>query len=162
MITAVKMAADRFPLLNMEVTIVTVVTAVTVRLGCPQRCHPSGEHPENAPHRRGIYSPFFRLVNPSCVRKIPGFFRQRLQGVTHYTLPARWCARRSLWTPFMQGLRPAPRRLRLREKAVPVTVLCHLGGYPITTVITVTRLLCERNQPALFLPAVRIPDMVVR
>ena len=62
----------------------------------------------------------------------------------------------------MQGLRPAPRRLRLREKAVPVTVLCHLGGYPITTVITVTRLLCERNQPALFLPAVRIPDMVVR
>ena len=82
----------------------TVVTAVTVRLGCPQRCHPSGEHPENAPHRRGIYSPFFRLVNPSCVRKIPGFFRQRLQGVTHYTLPARWCARRSLWTPLRQGL----------------------------------------------------------
>ena len=38
-------------------------------------------------------------------------------------------------------------------------------GYPdiaVTTVITVTRLLCERNQPALFLPAVRIPDMVDR
>ena len=38
-------------------------------------------------------------------------------------------------------------------------------GYPdiaVTTVITVTRLLCERNQPALFLPAVRIADMVVR
>lgn len=38
-------------------------------------------------------------------------------------------------------------------------------GYPdiaVTAVITVTRLLCERNQPALFLPAVRIADMVVR
>lgn len=38
-------------------------------------------------------------------------------------------------------------------------------GYPditVTTVITVTRLPHERNQPALFLPAVRIPDMVVR
>ena len=38
-------------------------------------------------------------------------------------------------------------------------------GYPdiaVTTVITVTQLLCKRNQPALFLPAVRIPDMVVR
>ena len=38
-------------------------------------------------------------------------------------------------------------------------------GYPdiaVTTVITVTRLLCERNQPAFFLPAVRIADMVVR
>ena len=44
----------------------------------------------------------------------------------------------------MQGLRPAPRRLRLREKAVPVTVLCHLGGYPITTVITVTTVTAQR------------------
>ena len=33
------------------------------------------------------------------------FFRLRLQGVTHYTLPARWCAKRSLWTPFT-GLTP--------------------------------------------------------
>ena len=61
----------------------------------------------------------------------------------------------------MQDLRPAPRRLRLRGKAVPVTVPCGLGGYPITTVITVTRLTHERNQPALFLPAVRIANMVV-
>ena len=38
-------------------------------------------------------------------------------------------------------------------------------GYPdiaVTTVITVTRLFCKRNQPALFFPAVRIADMVVR
>ena len=45
----------------------------------------------------------------------------------------------------MQGLRPAPRRLRLREKAVPVTVLCGLGGYPITTVITVTTVTAQRT-----------------
>ena len=45
----------------------------------------------------------------------------------------------------MQGVRPAPRRLRLREKAVPVTVLCHLGGYPITTVITVTTVTAQRT-----------------
>ena len=43
----------------------------------------------------------------------------------------------------MQGLRPAPRRLRLRGKAVPVTV--HLGGYPITTVITVTTVTAQRT-----------------
>ena len=38
-------------------------------------------------------------------------------------------------------------------------------GYPniaVTAVITVIRLLCERNHPALLLPAVRIPDVVVR
>ena len=45
----------------------------------------------------------------------------------------------------MQGLRPAPRRLRLRGKAVPVTVLCHLGGYPITAVITVTTVTAQRT-----------------
>ena len=38
----------------------------------------------------------------------------------------------------MQGLRPAPRRLRLREKAAPVTVLYRFRGHPKTTVITVT------------------------
>src|SRR5699024_9003360 len=31
----------------------------------------------------------------------------------------------------------------------------------VTAVITVTRLLCERDQPALFLPVVRIADMAV-
>ena len=45
----------------------------------------------------------------------------------------------------MQGLRPAPRRLRLRGKTVPVTVLCYLGGYPITTVITVTTVAAQRT-----------------
>ena len=38
-------------------------------------------------------------------------------------------------------------------------------GYPniaVTAVITVIRLLCERNQPALFLPVVRITNTVVR
>lgn len=92
------------------------------------------------------FSRLFRLVKPPLRLKKPSrFFSPLLQGVTHYTLQARSCARLSLWTPFMQGLRPAPRRLRLRGKAVPVTVLCHLGGYPITAVITVTTVTAQRT-----------------
>ena len=45
----------------------------------------------------------------------------------------------------MQGLRPAPRRLRLRGKAVPVTVPHRFRGYPITTVITVTTVTAQRT-----------------
>lgn len=109
-------------------------------------CHPAGEHPANAPCRRGLFSPLSaRKATPAAEKNRPGFFSPLLQGVTHYTLQARSCARLSLWTPFMQGLRPAPRRLRLRGKAVPVTVLCHLGGYPITAVITVTTVTAQRT-----------------
>ena len=88
---------------------------------------------------------FGRVKPPLRSEKSLRFFRLRLQGVTHYTLQARSCARLSLWTPFMQDLRPAPRRLRLRGKAVPVTVPCGLGGYPITTVITVTTVTAQRT-----------------
>lgn len=109
-------------------------------------CYPAGEHPANAPCRRGLFSPLSaRKATPAAEKNRPGFFSPLLQGVTHYTLQARSCARLSLWTPFMQGLRPAPRRLRLRGKAVPVTVLCHLGGYPITAVITVTTVTAQRT-----------------
>ena len=45
----------------------------------------------------------------------------------------------------MQGLRPAPRRLRLRGKAVPVTVLHRFRGHPKTTVITVTTVTAQRT-----------------
>ena len=92
------------------------------------------------------FSRLFRLVKPPLRLKKPSrFFSPLLQGVTHYTLQARSCARLSLWTPFMQDLCPAPRRLRLRGKAVPVTVPCGLGGYPITTVITVTTVTAQRT-----------------
>lgn len=101
-------------------------------------CHPAGEHPANAPCRRGLFSPLSARKATPAAEKPSRFYSPLLQGVTHYTLQARSCARLSLWTPFRQGLRPAPRRLRLRGKAVPVTVPCGLGGYPITTVITVT------------------------
>ena len=109
-------------------------------------CHPAGEHPANAPCRRGLFSPLSaRKATPAAEKTTPGFYSPLLQGVTHYTLQARSCARLSLWTPFRQGLCPAPRRLRLRGKAVPVTVPCGLGGYPITTVITVTTVTAQRT-----------------
>ena len=53
------------------------------------RCHPAGEHPVNAKCRRGHYSPFSARKATPAVRKIPRFFRLRLQGVTHYTLPCK-------------------------------------------------------------------------
>ena len=109
-------------------------------------CHPAGEHPANAPCRRGLFSPLSaRKATPAAEKNRPGFYSPLLQGVTHYTLQARLCARLSLWTPFRQGLRPAPRRLRLRGKAVPVSVPCGLGGHPITTVITVTTVTAQRT-----------------
>ena len=120
--------------------------AAMTRLFQSAPCHPAGEHPANAPCRRGLFSPLSaRKATPAGEKNRPGFFGPLLQGVTHYTWQAKSCARLSLWTPFMQGLRPAPRRLRLRGKAVPVTVLCHLGGYPITAVITVTTVTAQRT-----------------
>ena len=44
-------------------------------------------------------------------RKNRRFFLRRLSCVTHYTLPARWWASRSLWTP----LKTPPRRVMLRH-----------------------------------------------
>ena len=64
---------------------------------------------------------------------------------------------------------PSPPRLPPEGQDRRISLCCVVSGrrrgYPnitVTAVITVIRLLCERNQPALFLPAVRIADMVVR
>ena len=118
---------------------VTGVTVVTAGLGYPRPCHPSGEHPINAACRRGLPPPLSaRKATPAVRKTSPGFSDLRLQGVTHYTLQARQCARRSLWTPFLQGLRPASPPPAAAEKAVTVTVPCSFRGYPKSTVITVT------------------------
>lgn len=53
-------------------------------------CHPAGEHPANAPCRRGLFSPLSaRKATPAAEKKRPGFYSPLLQGVTHYTLQAR-------------------------------------------------------------------------
>ena len=64
----------------------------------------TGEHPVNASAGVGFPRPSSARKPTPAVRKIKRFFRLRLQGVTHYTLPCKEpCARRSLWTPFWQG-----------------------------------------------------------
>jgi len=89
--------------------------------------------------RRGLSPPLSaRQATPAVRKTAPGFSDLRLQGVTHYTLQARQCARRSLWTPFLQGLRPASPPPAAAEKAVTVTVPYSFRGYPKSTVITVT------------------------
>ena len=66
----------------------------------------TGEHPGNARCRGGAFlAPRLGKRHP-CGRKNLRFFRLRFQGVTHYTLQARPCARRSLWTPFLRGCAP--------------------------------------------------------
>ena len=66
----------------------------------------AGEHPGNAWCRGGAFlAPQLGKRHP-CGRKNLRFFRLRFQGVTHYTLQARPCARRSLWTPFLRGCVP--------------------------------------------------------
>ena len=65
------------------------VTAVTAILGYLAAAIPTGEHPVNAKCRRGHYSPFSARKATPAVRKIIRFFRLRLQGVTHYTLPCK-------------------------------------------------------------------------
>ena len=66
----------------------------------------TGEHPGNAWCRGGAFlAPRLGKRHP-CGRKNLRFFRLRFQGVTHYTLQARPCARRSLWTPFLRGCAP--------------------------------------------------------
>lgn len=60
---------------------------------------------------------FGRVKSPLRSEKSLRFFRLRLQGVTHYTLPCKEpCARRSLWTPLWQVLRPAILRLAASDK----------------------------------------------
>ena len=123
----------------------TAVTVVTAILGYTAAVIPTGEHPVNARCRRGLCSPFSARKATPAVRKIPRFFRLRLQGVTHYTLPCKEpCARRSLWTPLKQGIRPAPScalQLRMEECRRSSDSYADGRGYPInavTTVMTVT------------------------
>ena len=84
----------------------TAMTGMTGILGCPAAVTLTGEHPGNAWCRGGAFlAPRLGKRHP-CGRKNLRFFRLRFQGVTHYTLQARPCARRSLWTPFLRGCAP--------------------------------------------------------
>ena len=74
-------------------------------------CHPAGEHPANAPCRRGLFSPLSaRKATPAAEKTTPGFYSPLLQGVTHYTLQARSCAKGEhkppLETPDFVGVWP--------------------------------------------------------
>ena len=84
----------------------------------------TGEHPVNASAGVGFPRPSSARKPTPAVRKIKRFFRLRLQGVTHYTLPCKEpCARRSLWTPLWQDLRPAyPTLSASDERTVSVSV----------------------------------------
>ena len=84
----------------------------------PRRCHPCGRTPRKR-KMQAWDSPalFGRVKSPLRSEKSLRFFRLRLQGVTHYTLPCKEpCARRSLWTPLWQVLRPAILRLAASDK----------------------------------------------
>ena len=86
---------------------VTLVTVVTLILGYPRRCHPTGEHPANANCRRGLYPPFSARKATPASEKSFRFFRQRMQGVTHYTLQARSvCQTFPLDSLMVAGLTP--------------------------------------------------------
>ena len=106
--------------------------------------------------------------------------RPCLQGVVCYTLQKRAVKTGAVFSAAGVALRAArgeksPRLQGAFAGCSPagqdrrISLCCIISdrrrGYPniaVTAVITVIRLLCERNQPALFLPAVRIADMVVR
>ena len=92
------------------------VTTVTVILGYPAAVIPTGEHPVNATCRRGHYSPFSARKATPAVRKIPRFFRLRLQGVTHYTLPCKVVCQTFPLDSLKAGLCPAILRLTASDK----------------------------------------------
>ena len=85
----------------------------------------------------------------------------RLHGAFAGCSPAGWQGADGEALPSPPCLPPVGQNRR--------TSLCYVvsdrrRGYPniaVTAVITVICLLCERNQPALFLPVVRIADMAV-
>ncbi len=84
------------------------VTAVTAILGYTAAVIPTGEHPVNARCRRGLCSPFSARKATPAVRKIPRFFRLRLQGVTHYTLPCKVVCQTFPLDSLKAGLAPCP------------------------------------------------------
>ena len=97
---------------------VTAVTVVTAILGYPAAVIPTGEHPVNVKCRRGHYSPFSARKATPAVRKILRFFRLRLQGVTHYTLPCKVVCQTFPLDSLKAGLTPCPSsalRLRMEE-----------------------------------------------
>ena len=97
---------------------VTAVTVVTAILGYPAAVIPTGEHPVNAKCRRGHYSPFSARKATPAVRKIPRFFRLRLQGVTHYTLLRKVVCQTFPLDSLKAGHTPCPSsalRLRMEE-----------------------------------------------
>ena len=103
-------------------------------VGIPRHCHPTGEHPANANCRRGLYPPFSARKATPASEKSPRFFRQRMQGVTHYTLRARSvCQTFPLDSLMVAGLRPAYPPLSASDtrmvSAAAVTVTA-AGGIP--------------------------------
>ena len=84
----------------------------------PRRCHPYGRTPCKRKMQAWDSPALFGRVKPPLrSEKSFRFFRLRLQGVTHYTLPCKEpCARRSLWTPLRQGCALLSCALRLRIK----------------------------------------------
>ena len=73
-------------------------------IGIPPPLPPFGRTPHKRKMQAWDSPTLFGCVNPPLrSEKSCRFFRLRLQGVTHYTLQARTCARRSLWTPLWQG-----------------------------------------------------------
>ena len=85
---------------------------------------------------------FGRVKSPLRSEKSLRFFRLRLQGVTHYTLPCKEpCARRSLWTPLWQVLRPAILRLAASDKRT--------AAYIIDTQKTITELGVKKSSTRL-------------
>ena len=104
-----------------------------VCFGTSCRCHPSGEHPINAKCRRGIYSPPSARKATPAVRKILRFFRLRLQGVTHYTLPCKVVCQTFPLDSLKAGLAPCPSSAwRLRMEECAVTGGGSRGGIPKT------------------------------
>lgn len=175
----------------------TVVTVMTVVLGCPLNLYGTvngAAFPRSRRRRGAGRKPCIKGVQRESLAHAPC-----LQGVVCYTLQKRavktgavfqqqgWLyepreARKThACTERLRGVLPqggraqngkalsSPPRLPPVGQDCRISLCCGFSardrGYPdiaVTTVITVTRLLCERNQPALFLPAVRIADMVVR
>lgn len=108
-------------------------------VGIPCRCHPSGEHPVNAKCRRGISSPFSRLVNPPLRQKNPKIFPTAFTGCNTLHLAGK------------ERVPDVPSGLPYGGRAAPcVSSAFRFGykndvgdgdsteGHPKTTVITVT------------------------
>lgn len=103
-----------------------------------------------------------------------GFFSRRGGFTSREARKAHACTER-LRGVLPQGGRahiekalPSPPRLPPEGQDRRISLCCVISdrrrGYPniaVTAVITVTRLLCERNQPAFFLSAVCIVDTIV-